>query len=60
LLAAHRSKETRDEFQRALAHAPKRAQALLGLAKAPAASGDTDAAHIALEDLKSFRRGDVN
>jgi tetratricopeptide (TPR) repeat protein len=60
LLAAHRPKEARDEFQRALARAPKRAQSLQGLAKAAAAAGDADASRNALEDLKSFRRGNTN
>ena len=46
LLAAHHPKEAREEFQRALARAPKRAQSLRGLAKAEAAAGDTAAAHV--------------
>jgi tetratricopeptide (TPR) repeat protein len=60
LLAAGRPKEAREEFQRALAHAPKRAQSLRGLAKAEAAAGDADASRRSLEDLKSFWRGEVN
>jgi hypothetical protein len=59
LLAAHRPKEARDEFQRALARAPKRAQSLLGLAKSAAASGDLEVSRSAGEDLKSFWRGDI-
>ena len=59
LLAAHRPKEARDEFQRALARAPKRAQSLLGLAKAAAASGDPEVSRSAGEDLKSFWRADM-
>jgi tetratricopeptide (TPR) repeat protein len=60
LLAAHRPKEAREEFQRALAHAPKRAQSLRGLAKAEAAAGDTDASRRSMDDLKSFWRGEAN
>jgi tetratricopeptide (TPR) repeat protein len=60
LLAAHRPKEAREEFQRALARAPKRAQSLLGLAKAAAASGDPDLSRSTEEDLKSFWHGDVS
>jgi hypothetical protein len=60
LLAAHRSKEARDEFQRALARAPKRAQSLRGLAKAAAASGDAEVSKNAIENLKSFWRGSAN
>ncbi len=59
LLAAHRNKEARDEFQRALARAPKRTQSLIGLAKAAAASGDSEVARSAEEDLKSFWHGDA-
>jgi tetratricopeptide (TPR) repeat protein len=60
LLAAHRPKEARDEFQRALARAPKRVQSLRGLAKAAAASGDAEVSRTAAEDLKAFWRGDNN
>ena len=60
LLAAHHSKEAREEFQRALARAPKRAQSLRGLAKAEAAGGDTGASQRSLDDLKSFWHGQVN
>lgn len=60
LLAAHRPKEARDEFQRALARAPKRVQSLRGLVKAAAASGDAEVSRSAAEDLKSFWRGDMN
>lgn len=60
LLAANRTKEARDEFQRALARAPKRAQSLRGLVKAASAAGDHDVSRTAAEDLKSFWRGDMN
>lgn len=60
LLAAHRPKEAREEFQRALARAPKRVQSLRGLAKAAAESGDPETARIAGEDLKSFWHGNTN
>jgi hypothetical protein len=60
LLAAHRPKEARDEFRRALARAPKRAQSLRGLVKAATASGDSEVSRSAAEDLKSFWRGDMN
>ena len=60
LLAAHRPKDAREEFQRALAHAPKRAQSLRGLTKAEAAAGDTDASRRSLDDLKSFWHGEAN
>ncbi len=59
LSAAHRHTEARDEFQRALTRAPKRAQSLRGLAKAAAESGDPEVSRRAGEDLKSFWRGDV-
>jgi tetratricopeptide (TPR) repeat protein len=58
LLTAHQPKEACEEFQRALAHAPKRAQSLRGLAKAEAAAGDTDASRRSLADLKSFWHGE--
>jgi tetratricopeptide (TPR) repeat protein len=60
LLAAHRPKEAREEFQRALGHAPKRAQSLRGLAKAEAAAGDANASQRSLDDLKSFWHGAMN
>lgn len=60
LLVAHRTKEARAEFQRALTRAPKRAQSLRGLVKAASASGDVEVARNAAEDLKSFLRGDMN
>jgi hypothetical protein len=60
LLAAHRPKDAREEFQRALAHAPKRAQSLRGLVKAQAAAGDNDASRRSLDDLKSFWHGELN
>jgi tetratricopeptide (TPR) repeat protein len=60
LLAAGRPKEAREEFERALAHAPKRAQALRGLAKAEAAAGDSGASQRSLDDLKSFWHGEAN
>jgi len=59
LLAAHRPKEARDEFRRALARAPKRVQSLRGLAKAAEAAGDQETSRSAAEDLKSFWRGDM-
>ena len=60
LLAAHRPKEAREEFERALAHAPKRAQSLRGLAKAEAEAGDADASRRSLDDLKTFWHGGAN
>ena len=60
LLAAHRPKEAREQFQHALARAPKRAQSLKGLAKAEAAMGDTDASRRSLDDLRSFWHGGAN
>jgi tetratricopeptide (TPR) repeat protein len=60
LLAANRPKESREQFQHALASAPKRAQSLRGLAKAEAAAGDSDASRRSLNDLKSFWRGEGN
>jgi tetratricopeptide (TPR) repeat protein len=60
LLRAHRAKEAREEFARALAHAPKRAESLRGLAKAESAAGDTEASRRSMEDLKSFWHGAVN
>lgn len=60
LLAAHRPKEAREEFERALAHAPKRAQSLRGLAKAEAAAGDADASRRSMDDLKTFWHGAAN
>ena len=60
LLAANRPNEAREEFRRALARAPKRAQSLKGLAKAEAAAGDTEGSRRSLEDLKSFWHGAVN
>ncbi|MGA7237213.1 MAG: hypothetical protein WBY44_16120 [Bryobacteraceae bacterium] len=60
LLVAHRPKEAREEFERALAHAPKRAQSLRGLAKAEAAAGDADASRRSLDDLKTFWHGAAN
>jgi tetratricopeptide (TPR) repeat protein len=60
LLATHRPKAARDEFERALARAPKRAQSLRGLASAEAAGGDAEAARRTLDDLKSFWHGEVN
>lgn len=60
LLAAHHLKEAREEFQHALARAPKRAQSLRGLAKAAAAAGDAETSRNALEDLKSFWHADAN
>jgi tetratricopeptide (TPR) repeat protein len=60
LLSARRPKEAIEEFQRALARAPKRAQSLRGMAKAQAAAGETDASRRSLDDLKSFWRGDAN
>ena len=59
LLAAHRPKDASEEFQRALAHAPRRAQSLRGLAKAEAAAGDPNASRRSLDDLKSFWRGEA-
>jgi tetratricopeptide (TPR) repeat protein len=59
LLAAHRPKEAREEFQRALAHAPRRAQSLRGLAKAEAAAGDANASRRTMDDLKSFWHGEL-
>jgi len=60
LLAAHRPAEARDEFQRALAHAPRRAQSLRGLAKAAAAAGDVEVSRNAAEDLRSFWHDSAN
>lgn len=60
LLAAHRDKDAAAEFQRSLAHTPKRAQSLRGLAKAAAAAGDADTARTAGQDLKSFWRSEAN
>ena len=60
LLAAHRPKEARGEFQRALARAPKRAQSLRGLARAEAAAGDADASRRSLDILKLFWHGEAN
>lgn len=60
LLAGHRPAEARDEFQRALARAPRRAQSLRGLAKAAAATGNDEVSRNALEELKSFWHDNSN
>jgi hypothetical protein len=45
------------QFQLSLAREPRRASSLRDLAKAEAAAGDTGAAQIASDDLKSFWQG---
>jgi tetratricopeptide (TPR) repeat protein len=60
LLAAGRAKEAVVEYQHALARAPRRAQALRGLAKAAAAAGETDVSRNTRDDLKSFWHGAEN
>lgn len=59
LLAAKRPAEAVAEFRRALELAPGRSRALLGLARAAAASGDKAAVERALGDLKrNWHRAD--
>jgi tetratricopeptide (TPR) repeat protein len=59
LLTAGRAKEARDEFQRALARAPNRAQSMRGLAKAAAACGDRATSQQTMDVLKSFWHGEA-
>lgn len=54
LLQAGRSREAEVEFTRALRLAPKRARALIGLARAAAAAGDQPTAARASADLQSI------
>ena len=58
LLASGRPKEAREQFEKALARAPRRALAMQGLAKAAEQNGDPAAAQQAREDFKAFWRGD--
>ena len=53
LIASGRPAESAQEFTRALELAPGRSAALLGLARAPRAAGDTAAAERALSQLES-------
>ena len=52
LLEAGRPAEARDEFERALERAPRRALSLLGLARAAARAGDTAASKNAYRELQ--------
>jgi tetratricopeptide (TPR) repeat protein len=54
LLAAKRPAEALIAFDRALALAPRRAQSLLGRARALAANGDADAARQAYAELAAI------
>ena len=51
LLAAGRPAEARKEFEASLARAPRRAQSLLGLARAASKAGDAEAANAAYTEL---------
>lgn len=54
LLDLHRSEEAQQQFQLALARAPKRALSLLGLARAAARAGDRTAAQHAYTELRAI------
>jgi tetratricopeptide (TPR) repeat protein len=56
LLEAGEYKEAQDEFNKALARAPRRSQSLAGLAIAAGQSGDTQVAKEAQTELQSIRR----
>lgn len=56
LLDAGKYKEAQDEFNKALARAPRRSQSLVGLAKAADQSGDSQVAKEAQSELQSIRR----
>jgi tetratricopeptide (TPR) repeat protein len=56
LLEAGRPKEARDQFERALTRAPRRALSMQGLAKAARQSGDTATAQRTLDELNTFWR----
>jgi tetratricopeptide (TPR) repeat protein len=52
LLASGHPAEARKEFEASLARAPRRAQSLLGLARAASKAGDTEAASAAYSELR--------
>jgi hypothetical protein len=56
LLGLGRPREAQREFQRALALAPRRALALLGLVRAATAAGDRTVAARALAELRDVWR----
>ncbi len=56
LLEAGKYKEAQDEFNKALARAPRRSQSLTGLAKAAGQSGDSQIAKEAQTELQNIRR----
>jgi tetratricopeptide (TPR) repeat protein len=56
LLEAGKYKEAQDQFNKALARAPRRSQSLAGLAKAAGQSGDSQVAKEAQTELQNIRR----